>query len=1333
MTDVGTAVFRAVADFANLIKGAQGGADALDKMGASARDLDGKVSGTSEGVGKATTSWKDKFSNVADSMDKTGKKMSLGITAPLTVMGAVATKTFVDFDTSITQAGLKAGATSEEMAAMRDMAVDLGAKTVFSAGEAATGFDELASAGFTAKEGMAALPGVMLAAQAANEDLGLTAAVVAQSINAFGLEAGDASKVADIMSQAANTTALDMQGLGEAMAHAGQLGSSSNQSMEDVVATIGRLVDMGVPAASAGAAVRGAVMGLQAPSDKAAGLLKYLGVETRNAAGEMLPLPDLMANLEKGFSKSGDAAGKNAKLLSLSGDALKAWAAENGMSEKAAKNLQGVASQGGQAFQDYAMKTMFGVEGMKAMSLAMSDGKPVMMDVASETEKMQALSDGLAKSLGKDGAKAFIDANTEGGKFAATGSDAVRALSALNTASEGTSAKFGEAFSKTLGARIDQFKGSLESLGIVLVTSVLPVFQDLVGRMTSFFEKIGEFAKANPQVTQFVIGLLAVLAAVGPLLIAMSKVVTAVKIIGTLFSGTLARALVAHVASMTQTIALYAMYGAAAVKNAVMAGGAWVAQSARTVGAFVASTAAMLAHKAATVAVSLASKAAAAAQWLLNAAMSANPIGLIIAAIALLVAGFVWLWNNVEGFRNFWVAAWDLIKGAAVAVWSWIQDAATKTWEGIKAVWNGAIAFYKMLFTAVLTYFRTVWSTIGNLAKAAWEGIKTAWNAATAFFRALWSGITGIITKAWDSVTAAVALVVNTIRATWKAVLTILKTPIAAAVSFISGAFGSIKSAIGDAVTWIIDRIKSLATGVSTTIGKVVTYFKELPGRVLSGLGNIGETLLQAGKDLIQGLINGVTKMAQTAIDTVKNVGSKMVNGVKGIFGIASPSKVFAKIGQFVVQGLAKGVTSEADKAVAAIEGVAEEMTKAYEKAVANESKRVMEARKKQNDKIRAFNKKTKGTKNDKDLLPTISATEANKIAKKNLQTYKDAMTRAEKMLADQQRTTSIWWAGDDAATDQLANVIRQRGKHEYATLADFARAREVMATRIDAAKEKLADAVNLRDSFHTSVFDSARSFASLSGYQAAEGETKTAKGAVSHLRDRLARLRQWNDMLYGLREAGLNDTMFAALVQAGPDAGFDDAKALFADRDQIGEVNRLQADIDTVSHALGAYTAHVLYQPGVDAAAGFLQGLQSQDALIEQAAIGLANTVADAINRALQIKSPSRVLARIGEYAAQGLGVGIDNDAPAAVSAAERMAEGVAGALDPNALLATGAGFNPINTASSANLVKPLVGDRSGLSIENVNVYNPVPERASDTVAAVVRRKAYAGAGRSQ
>lgn len=131
------------------------------------------------------------------------------------------------------------------------------------------------------------------------------------------------------------------------------------------------------------------------------------------------------------------------------------------------------------------------------------------------------------------------------------------------------------------------------------------------------------------------------------------------------------------------------------------------------------------------------------AQWLLNAAMWANPIGLIIIAIIALIAVFVLLWIKCSWFRNFWIGLWELIKGAALAVgawfagpfvdffkdaWQWIKDRATDAWQWIVGVWDGAVAFFRDLPGKITSAASGMWDGITNGAKAAINWLIDAWN-----------------------------------------------------------------------------------------------------------------------------------------------------------------------------------------------------------------------------------------------------------------------------------------------------------------------------------------------------------------------------------------------------------------------------------------------------------------------------------------------------------------------------------------------------------------------------------------------------------------------------
>jgi len=195
----------------------------------------------------------------------------------------------------------------------------------------------------------------------------------------------------------------------------------------------------------------------------------------------------------------------------------------------------------------------------------------------------------------------------------------------------------------------------------------------------------------------------------------------------------------------------------------------------KTAAKWIWNTGAMIANKVATMAISAATKAAAAAQWLLNAAMSANPIGLVVIAIVALVAIVVIAWKKNEKFREILTKAWNAIKHAAIAVFNWIKKAIpaafhaivefAKKWslpgiifshwkqikEGAIKVWNSVINFIKGIpgkILRVLSGFGSLLKNIGgNLIKGLHSGISKAWTWLTDKLKGLVNLLPGVVKK----------------------------------------------------------------------------------------------------------------------------------------------------------------------------------------------------------------------------------------------------------------------------------------------------------------------------------------------------------------------------------------------------------------------------------------------------------------------------------------------------------------------------------------------------------------------------------------------------------
>ena len=129
------------------------------------------------------------------------------------------------------------------------------------------------------------------------------------------------------------------------------------------------------------------------------------------------------------------------------------------------------------------------------------------------------------------------------------------------------------------------------------------------------------------------------------------------------------------------------------------------------------------------------------AQKLLNVAMNANPIGIIITLISALVSAFIYFWNTSEEFRNFWINLWYQIKEVCAPVIEFIKSAFILAWENIKAVWDVVVSYFKTLWENIKLIFSVVKSILTGDFEGAWEGIKNVFSNVKEFFTGVWDKI----------------------------------------------------------------------------------------------------------------------------------------------------------------------------------------------------------------------------------------------------------------------------------------------------------------------------------------------------------------------------------------------------------------------------------------------------------------------------------------------------------------------------------------------------------------------------------------------------------------
>ena len=551
-----------------------------------------------------------KFQEAGGKIEGVGKSL-LPVTAAITGVGAAGIKVASDFEKAMSGVQAITGATCADFETLREKAIELGTTTSFSAGEVAEAMTEMAKAGWTTTQIIEGMAGVLDATAASGESLGTVSTIVADAITGFGLKAKDSARVADLMTQAANSGTIGVADLGESYKYVAPLAQSMGLSIEDVTTALSAMSMAGIKGSQAGTSLRTVLANMAKPSKTVATAMEELGLSITNSDGSFKPLDQIVTIMRTEFS---------------------------GLTEDQ---------------QAYYATALAGKEGMSGLISLLNLTQ----------EEYDALSASMSNCSGIAGETAAV-------------------------------------MQDNLQSKVEQLGGSLESLAIKLSEYVVPYLTGLVEKITA---AVDAFTNLSPGVQKAILVIAGMVAVVGPLLIVIGKVISAVGTIMTIIPKL------------------------AGVINVV--------------------------------------KAAFAA---LNATMLVNPIVLIIAAIAALVAAFIYLWNTNEEFRQFWIDLWENIKEVAIAAWNAIKEFLAAAWQAIsstaQSIWNG-----------IKDFFSGVWEGIKDTASGILDTIKNGFNNAVSFITGLASsaytwgsdiinGIVDGIESCIDKVKNAVMNVAETIR-----------------------------------------------------------------------------------------------------------------------------------------------------------------------------------------------------------------------------------------------------------------------------------------------------------------------------------------------------------------------------------------------------------------------------------------------------------------------------------------------------------------------------------------------------------------------------------------
>lgn len=462
-----------------------------------------------------------KIGAAGESMQNLGGKISsagqalMPLSAAAAGIGAGIIKTTADFDASMSKVAAVSGAAGEDFDKLRNKAREMGETTKFTASESAEAMNYMAMAGWKTDQMLEGISGVMNLAAASGEELATTSDIVTDALTAFGMGAEQSGRFADILAASASNANTNVAMMGESFKYVAPVAGSLGYSAEDVAVALGLMANSGIKADMAGTSLRNMFQRMAKPTKESQMAMERLGLSLADDEGRMYSFREIMEQLRSSFTQINmpiEEYDRRVEQLDkdLADGTIKQKAYDKELEEL---NKQAFGAEGAEKARAAAM-----LGGTRAMSGLLAIANATEEDYTKLTEAIDNSSQAFART--KDGVVPLNEALASGAEILET--------------YEGSAAAMAATMQDNAAGQMEILKSQLQELAISLGDTLMPMLRELIGWVQGFVDKLNGMDEGTKEM---IMKIIAITAALGPLLVVGGKIVSGIGTIMSVISG----------------------------------------------------------------------------------------------------------------------------------------------------------------------------------------------------------------------------------------------------------------------------------------------------------------------------------------------------------------------------------------------------------------------------------------------------------------------------------------------------------------------------------------------------------------------------------------------------------------------------------------------------------------------------------------------------------------------------------------------------------------------------------------------------------------------------